>query len=811
MKHYKIFIILFFSFSIYFSQNTTTKWDYVGPKQTSEQVKGLIQSIWVDSTNANFVLAGSACGGLFKTENAMDSIPNWINITESYNGINFGISGIVVKPNSSNKTILVTTEQIGGGMPLIFGNGILKTTNGGLNWQAIGPKGEKENLFPLYGLKANCENDKEMIAYSKHDVYITTDDWETYKKIELPLKNTTEAYHDWSICDVEFAPFETGKFYISTRTYNYYEPKLFVCTNYGSNLEDITPATFKSERIEISTIFLPKFKSKFFIATGWGQVFIQYFNGKKFSPNLNAQPITQTFGGAYWNLEFEVNQIDTTVIYVAMTEVSRSLDGGKTFNTIAGYNAHNTHADVRAMTIANNSINGLNDKLFLANDGGVSFLQNCKSILWKNLNGSGLNANMFWGIDVAQSDSLFVVGGTQDNGDFILKNNVNYNNVSACGDGYLAAVIDEHSAVAECNAPSIIYWNLKKQQHHYLNVPDEYFEGKRPITFIDSVVYIGHHDIWRLSKQNLENAITHFEKFTDIPFYKNASESKKNTSIKSFAINKNSAIVCYSNPNWDDKNNTGKLFFCNNLNSKTQNWIDLTPIAVHGNSLEICRWSEITALTFDSKNTTKFYFISQDVFNQTNSRLFEMNYDVDSNKCRINEITYNLPKLGINKLIIDKYSNLMYAGGNDGVYYRDLITDTLTWHKLNGITNKLPNVMVLDLVINYATNTLFVSAYGRGVYETQLLGNFKTATIISKNRIEKEPLKIDGNLTIEKKKKITIASKLILTKGSTINLHKGSTLVIENTNLIRNENNEVVLIDNFVKKHKTAKLVFLSK
>ncbi len=804
---YRIFIALFFYTSIYFSQTQAIKWDYVGPKQTTEQVKGLFQSVWVDSTNANYVLAGSACGGLFKTQNALDSLPNWVNITDTYQGINFGISDIVVKHNTNNKTIYVSTAQIGGGMPETYGNGILKTIDGGLTWQAIGPKAEKENLFPLFGLKANPQNQNEMIAYSNHNVYITTNDWETFKKIEFPIKDVTEGYKNWSICDVEFAPFETGKFYVSTKTYNYYEPKLFVCTNFGNTLNEITTTLNKGERIEIATIFSPKYKGKFYIATGWGEVFIQYFNGEVFSNNINPQGIAQANGGAYFNLEFEVNQIDTSVMYIAMTEVSRSLDGGKTFNKITTYNAHNTHADVRAMQLSYSTYKGLNDKLFLANDGGISYLQNCKTLAWQSLNGIGLNANMFWGIDVAQSDTLLVAAGAQDNGNFLIKDNTSFNNVNSCGDGYLTAVINPHSAVGECNAPSLIYWNLKTNQYNYLNVPDEFYDGRRPIKYIDTTVYIGHHHIWRISKRSLENNQTQFEKFADLPFYKNKTGEQKSPTLKNFIIHKNTVIASFHNPNWES-NNTGKLVFCEDVTSKTLNWVDLTPIAVHGNSLEICRWAEITTLISDEINETVFYFVSRDVFNQTNSRLFKMNYFIDSNKCDVTEVGYNLPKLGINKLIIDKYSNVMYAALDDGIYYRDLITDTLIWHKLNGISNKLPNVMMLDLAINYATNTLFVSAYGRGIYKSQLVSNNQLQITITKNKTETQPIKIDGALIIQKKKNYTITNKLIICKGSIINLHKGSSLIITHKNLITNENNEPIDLNNFIKKHKTAKIIY---
>lgn len=797
----RIIFIFLFSYTLTYSQ----AWQYSGPGQTKEQIKGLFQSVWADSSNLNFVLAGSACGGLFKTENAMDSLPLWENISDTYNGINFGVSNIVVKPNTGNKTIYISTFQTGGGLPLIYGNGILKTINGGKKWFNVGPKAEKENLFELYGLKQNPENENEMIAFSKHHVYVTTDEWQSFKKFELPVKSEK----DWTICDAKFAPYEQGKYYISTRTYNYNNAKLFVCSNNGETLKDITPENSNSERIEVATVLSPKFKGKFYMASGNSEVFVYFFDGLRFSPKLNNLAVTQTAGGAYWNLEFEVNQTDTNIMYIGMTEVSRSQNGGNSFDKIAVYNQHNIHADIRGAHLCKSSLKGKNDKLFLANDGGISYLKNCENINWKSLNGEGLNANMFWGIDLAQSDTLLIAGGTQDNGDFLITKHAAQNNIYSCGDGYLSAVINEHSSVNECNAPGLNYWNIKTNQYFYLQVPDADYDAKRPIKFEDSLVIIGHHDLYFLSQKNLENNQTQFKKLTNISFFKNENQSVKNRELKSFDVRNNAAVLSYANPNWTDKNNTGKLFFCESIFKNNCEWKDLTPIAIHGNTLEICRWSEINSLLFDLKKTNTFYFVSRDVFNQTNSHIYEFNYFIDSNKCSITEINYNLPKLGINKIIIDKFSNIMYAGVDDGVYSRDLIKDSLTWHKLNGINNKLPNVMIWDLKINYATNTLYVSAFGRGIYKTQLISSTSNEITVSKNKTENNPVKIDGRLLIEKKKIYTINSKLIITPGSYIYLNKGSKLIVKDKNLIRDENNNIISINNFIKKHKTAQIIFL--
>ena len=796
----QISLILFFLQSLFIAYGQSD-WNYIGPGKLKEQVKGMIKSVWCEQSDLNFVLAGSAAGGLFKSENALSEEPQWECITDSYTLQSFGVSDIVVISNTNKKEVFISTSSRSA-LAEAYGNGILHTINGGDTWEHVGPGDKNDILFPMDGLIRNKENEREMLAFAQHLVYFTTDAWDSFKTIDIGLNKENK---DVSICDVEFAPFENGKFYICTRTNNSQTAKVYQYELKGEVVKDMTPSEFPSERMEVATIHNSKYKGKFYLAGGAASCYVMYFNGTRFSPALNKEGLYQTFANAYWNFELAVNQNDTNVLYLSMTETSKSIDGGKSFYKLSQYNGENTHADNRAQLLVKQTIKGTDDLLMVGNDGGVSVYEEEKKN-WKNLNGSGLNVNQFWGISVGQSDSLLLVGGTSDNGGFILTNNKTVNTVGACGDGYMTQVIDDEGAVLECNTPSIFYYDLKRNSLNGLHISDQRYDSKRPLCRNDSFVYVGYSDCWRISIIDLKKGNLTFDNFSQLPVVYNANGGIKNASVKSMCVGKlNEAVMAYRDPNWGDIENKGKLYYCPDLQKKK--WIDITNDAV-GNNFAICQWSEISSVQMDDEVKGKFYLVSKDIFHQTNSRLFSMQFIPDSGKWIVKEIGSGLPKIGINDICVDPFSRMIYVASDNGIYASDLHEDSLQWRKLNGKRGDMPSVPVFDIDINYATNTLYAGTFGRGVWSSKLLQNNKNKKFIGRNTTFRDSYKLDGKLILGLKKQCTFNDKLIITSGSVIELKKGSKLYLKNKNKIRDENNRIVDINQFIKKSASSQVIF---
>ena len=209
----------------------------------------------------------------------------------------------------------------------------------------------------------------------------------------------------------------------------------------------------------------------------------------------------------------------------------------------------------------------------------------------------------------------------------------------------------------------------------------------------------------------------------------------------------------------------------------------------------------------DNNFENKFYIVSKDVGNQSNCRLFEMEVEVDSMQSALKEIGVGIGKIGMNDIKIDKYSNMMYVACDNGIYYAPMYKDSMIWAKLQGSEKKLPNTMVFDIDFNYTTNTLYAATFGRGIWQAQLVSRGGNNINIGKSFLKDVVFKLDGLLNIGKNKTYTISSKIILCKNSKIDLKKGSTLIIKNKNFVRDENNQVTDINNYLIKNKTAKVI----
>jgi hypothetical protein len=124
------------------ADNFTSNWELVGPNQepvAGQQHLGIINSLYMDPSDNNFVLAGSMWGGIFLSTNATSGSPTWKNLLINTKIPQIGITSIVVNPTNRN--------EVWASLGFQYGLGIIHCNNISVQnpqWEFIEP-----NIFPL--------------------------------------------------------------------------------------------------------------------------------------------------------------------------------------------------------------------------------------------------------------------------------------------------------------------------------------------------------------------------------------------------------------------------------------------------------------------------------------------------------------------------------------------------------------------------------------------------------------------------------------------------------------------------------------
>jgi len=94
-------------------------------------VSGRVSAIAVDPTDPNVVYCGGAQGGVWKTTNALAASPTWTPITDFEASL--AIGDIAIDP-VDHDIIYVGTGEANGSCDSYYGQGILRSTDGGATW-----------------------------------------------------------------------------------------------------------------------------------------------------------------------------------------------------------------------------------------------------------------------------------------------------------------------------------------------------------------------------------------------------------------------------------------------------------------------------------------------------------------------------------------------------------------------------------------------------------------------------------------------------------------------------------------------------
>jgi subtilisin-like proprotein convertase family protein len=413
-----------------------------------------------DTTNKR-VFAGGVSGGLWVNDDITNASSAWTMVS----GVpgNMNISCITVDPNNSNIWYLGTGEQYTFGAAV--GNGVYKTTDGGLNWTNIPVQvaggGNSGNLLAgiyfindiiawdnagstevfigvgghVYGDSANPSN---WLGLQSAGLYRTVDGGTNWSRIESA--NMSFAYSSYTFYyipnDLEISANNTlwmGSI-TTPGTGGLGGGKVF-SSNDGTNWTEATASPLTtSDRVELAVSSTDANKiyaltegdgtdPHIFVTTDGFATTTELTTPADVDTGISNTDFTR--GQAFYDLVVEVDPTNDAIVYVGGINLFRSVDSGSNWSQISKWSNNNNlaaltcslvHADQHAFTFRP----GANNEAVIGCDGGIYYasdLLNAETNDVFTVMNSDYNVTQFYyggyGQDTANE---LIVAGAQDNG-----------------------------------------------------------------------------------------------------------------------------------------------------------------------------------------------------------------------------------------------------------------------------------------------------------------------------------------------------------------------------------------------------------
>jgi len=406
--------------------SSSYQWKPIGPLNIS----GRTLALAFNPVNGNTIYAGSASGGLWRSYTGGVGAAAWNYVATGFPVL--GVSSIAVS-NSDTSTIYLGTGEVygyqntnGGMVNRItrgsYGIGILKSTNHGLNWtksldwsynQSRGVQVIKINPLNVNTIWAGT-TEGTLVSYNAGA------NWNPVNNIKM-------------VTDIAINPIDTSIVFIACGNLSSPENGIYRTINSGNNWLRLTnglPVSYGGKAL------LAMYKSSpniIFASIGFG---FQNNSPTLLCKSINNGDTWTTVSdlnyAAYqgWFSHFVgVNPVDSSKVIVGGIDIFTSVTGGTNLMQKSYWNSgypgrtpiggpegppHFSHADHHAVEFhpTDPTI------IYFGNDGGV-FRSTDGGETFESCNGGYQSTQFYPGFSSAPIDSLFAIGGMQDNGSAI--------------------------------------------------------------------------------------------------------------------------------------------------------------------------------------------------------------------------------------------------------------------------------------------------------------------------------------------------------------------------------------------------------
>ena len=665
---------------------SSSNWQPLGPFDTpiilsngKKRGNGRVNAIAFDPFDSNVIWIGTPGGGLWKTTNGGNT---WNTNTDNLPVL--GISSIAIHPTNNQIMYIATGDGDGADT---YSIGILKSTDGGNNWNTTGLSYNVSQYKRINKIIINPNYPDSLVVASNNGISISADGGASW--------NSTLTGR---IRDIKFKPDNPSVIY-ATLDASSGASKIYRTTNGGAGWAilggglptgGLSRICLGVTNVNPNAVYALIAKSDegfygFYKSIDAGNTWTTQLDCP--NPSVNGCNIlgrktdgTSDGGQSWYDMCLAVSPINENIIYAGGINIFKSTDGGQNWNIEASSGSGNyAYMHVDQHTFEYNPINNI---LYAGNDGGIyKYLDNLNT--WTDIS-DGLEISQFYRLGLSKSDPNLLVAGAQDNGTERLSSS-GWDAIRGA-DG-MECIVDPYDT--DILYSSSQYGGIKVSYdagNNWANMKPVSYDGAwvtpykmHPLD--NNLIVSGYNEVYRTTTGGaIWDSISNLQ-MGDIRIIALAPSNKDVI----YAATYSTLYVTFDGgANWTRIDNSiSSINLPNSISDVTVSANDASRV-----------WA-----TMSSYNS--------------NEKVYE---STDGGLNWINISGSNLPNLPINCIVYQDLANDdLYIGTDIGVYHKDN-----TMSDWQAFKTGLPNVIVDELEIHYSTGKIRAATFGRGIWESPL-------------------------------------------------------------------------------------------
>ena len=726
-------------------------WTPLGPYTLPENQTGYMQNgigrincIAFHPTDVNTYYVGVAQGGVWKTSNNGQS---WTPLTDNLPIQR--ISDITIDPNNAEIMYISVGdfEYIDVGLNIDgrkrqshYGLGVYKTTDGGSTWNPTGLSFQLTDgdASLIRKVLVNPANSNQLVACGVSGMYTSANGGSSWTHIMDTLfwdlvqdptnPNTLYAASGW----LQFQQIGSAGIYKST--------------NFGATwtlLNTGIPPQFEVQRVKLAiapsdhnyiyamTVGLDEGSYGLYKSTDAGNSWT-YIN-----PGVNVLEGgdgTNQGGQGTYDLGFMVNSTDRNTVYVGGVNIWGSTDGANTFNPVSHWTLQygaTLHGDIHFMETQPNSGN-----IFVCSDGGLYRTTTVTPQTWDDANNGipwptqwttisdGMNITSFYKLSSSKNTTGRLIAGAQDNASFYFDGTQWQTIFGGDGmDNYLDQ-FDDLFVIGSSQYGNFYVSNdggFSSLGGTTVNVNGEPGEWVSPVAadYTNNYLYAGFTNVVR----SFDGGYS-WEAMNPLP-----SNPIHDNELCALGVSQLNPDVIYASRRIRFEYGSPSTMYV--TFDGGANWQDITaglPDSLCFLSIDLSQTDDNTAYV-----SLSGFVAGQKVYRTTDGGASWQN------------ISYNLPNVPVNCIKTVPGSGQIMIATDIGIY---ILENQATQWVNNSIG--LPNVILTDIEFNPVLDKIYISTFGRGIWENSLsiISNVSIPNTQKVKDIELYPSPNNGTFTI---------------------------------------------------------------